>query len=109
MLPAGNGRQRTPNKHLMVMRLGCDHTSTAFRRRVPLGTPFFSRFLDVNNAAVSSIIMLRDYRTPSPGNWYNSRAYDVLIAGTALARGLVATSNVGEFQRIDGLQVEDWR
>jgi tRNA(fMet)-specific endonuclease VapC len=37
-------------------------------------------------------------------------AYDVLIAGTALARGLiVVTSNVGEFGRIGGLQVEDWR
>lgn len=37
-------------------------------------------------------------------------AYDVLIAGTALARGLVVvTSNVGEFQRIGGLHVEDWR
>ena len=37
-------------------------------------------------------------------------AYDVLIAGTALARGLVVvTSNVGEFQRIGGLKVEDWR
>lgn len=37
-------------------------------------------------------------------------AYDVLVAGTALARGLVVvTSNVGEFQRIGGLQVEDWR
>jgi len=37
-------------------------------------------------------------------------AYDVLIAGTALARGLVVvTSNVGEFQRIGGLQVDDWR
>ncbi len=37
-------------------------------------------------------------------------AYDVLIAGTALAKGLVVvTSNVGEFQRIDGLQVEDWQ
>jgi tRNA(fMet)-specific endonuclease VapC len=37
-------------------------------------------------------------------------AYDLLIAGTALARGLVVvTSNVGEFQRISGLQVEDWR
>ena len=94
----------------MVMRLGCDYTSTAFRRRVPFGHPFFSRFLDVNNAAVSSIIMLRDYRTPSPGYWYNSRAYNVLIPGTALARGLAAvTSNVGGFQRIDGLQIEDWR
>ena len=37
-------------------------------------------------------------------------AYDVLLAGAALARGLVVvTSNVGEFQRVGGLQVEDWR
>ena len=37
-------------------------------------------------------------------------AYDVLIAGTALARGLVVvTSNIGEFRRVSGLQVEDWR
>ena len=37
-------------------------------------------------------------------------AYDVLIAGTGLARGMVVvTSNVGEFKRVSGLQVEDWR
>jgi tRNA(fMet)-specific endonuclease VapC len=37
-------------------------------------------------------------------------AYDVLIAGMGLARGLVVvTSNVGEFRRVSGLQVEDWR
>lgn len=37
-------------------------------------------------------------------------AYDVLIAGAGLARGLVVvTSNVGEFRRVSGLQVEDWR
>ena len=37
-------------------------------------------------------------------------AYDVLIAGTALARGLaVVTSNAREFERIGGLSVEDWR
>jgi tRNA(fMet)-specific endonuclease VapC len=37
-------------------------------------------------------------------------AYDVLIAGTALARGLtVVTSNTGEFDRIAGLRVENWR
>lgn len=34
--------------------------------------------------------------------------YDVPIAGTAL-KGSVATSSVGEFQRIGGLQVEDGR
>lgn len=37
-------------------------------------------------------------------------AYDVLIAGMGLARGLVVvTSNVSEFKRVSGLQVEDWR
>lgn len=36
--------------------------------------------------------------------------YDCQIAGTGLARGLVVvTSNVGEFQRVSGLQVENWR
>jgi tRNA(fMet)-specific endonuclease VapC len=35
--------------------------------------------------------------------------YDVLIAGQALARGLtLVTNNVGEFQRIEGLKLEDW-
>ena len=37
-------------------------------------------------------------------------AYDVMIAGTALARGLtVVTSNLGEFSRVSGLKVENWR
>ena len=37
-------------------------------------------------------------------------AYDVLIAGIGLARGLVViTSNFREFQRVGGLQVENWR
>ncbi|MSP96341.1 MAG: type II toxin-antitoxin system VapC family toxin [Betaproteobacteria bacterium] len=37
-------------------------------------------------------------------------AYDVLIAGTAVARGLVVvTSNIGEFKRVSGLQLQDWR
>jgi hypothetical protein len=36
--------------------------------------------------------------------------YDVMIAGTALCRGLVmVTSNGDEFARIDGLSLEDWR
>ncbi len=35
--------------------------------------------------------------------------YDVLIAGQALARGwTVVTANIGEFSRIDGLNVIDW-
>jgi tRNA(fMet)-specific endonuclease VapC len=37
-------------------------------------------------------------------------AYDALIAGCALARGLVlVTSNEREFSRIGGLRIENWR
>jgi tRNA(fMet)-specific endonuclease VapC len=37
-------------------------------------------------------------------------AYDVLIAGTALAHELIlVTSNVREFKQVEGLRVEDWR
>ncbi|GAA3102104.1 type II toxin-antitoxin system VapC family toxin [Rhizobium viscosum] len=35
--------------------------------------------------------------------------YDVLIAGQAKARGLIlVTNNVGEFNRVAGLRIEDW-
>jgi tRNA(fMet)-specific endonuclease VapC len=37
-------------------------------------------------------------------------AYDALIAGCALARGLIlVTSNEREFRRVSGLRVENWR
>ncbi len=37
-------------------------------------------------------------------------AYNALIAGTALAHGLIlVTSNSSEFERIDGLSLEGWR
>ena len=36
-------------------------------------------------------------------------AYDVLVAGQAKARGLIlVTNNLAEFQRGDGLKIEDW-
>ena len=36
--------------------------------------------------------------------------YDVLIAGQALARDLtLITHNTREFQRVSGLQIEDWQ
>jgi len=35
--------------------------------------------------------------------------YDVLIAGQARARGLIlVTNNLSEFQRVEGLEIEDW-
>lgn len=37
-------------------------------------------------------------------------AYDTLIAGHALARGLVlVTANTRHFSRVDGLAIENWR
>jgi tRNA(fMet)-specific endonuclease VapC len=37
-------------------------------------------------------------------------AYDALIAGCALVHGLImVTSNTGEFARVEGLTLEDWR
>ncbi|MEN9314274.1 MAG: hypothetical protein RIS35_667 [Pseudomonadota bacterium] len=37
-------------------------------------------------------------------------AYDILIAGQARARGLtLVTRNVREFERVPGLQVENWQ
>ena len=37
-------------------------------------------------------------------------AYDTLIAAHALSRGLVlVTANVGEFQRVDGLRIDNWQ
>jgi tRNA(fMet)-specific endonuclease VapC len=36
--------------------------------------------------------------------------YDAMIAGTAMQHQLImVTSNVGEFSRIAGLEIEDWR
>ena len=36
--------------------------------------------------------------------------YDLMIAGCALNRGLIlVTSNTGEFERVDGLKIENWR
>lgn len=36
-------------------------------------------------------------------------AYDLMIAGHARSRGLVvATGNLGKFERIEGLRCEDW-
>jgi tRNA(fMet)-specific endonuclease VapC len=36
--------------------------------------------------------------------------YDVLLAGCALSRGLIfVTANAEEFERVDGMAVENWR
>lgn len=60
--------------------------------------------LDYAAAERSSIV-----RANLEGRRERIGAYDVLIAGIALARGYVlATHNVGEFERVAGLRIEDW-
>jgi tRNA(fMet)-specific endonuclease VapC len=71
----------------------------ALLREIPV-LPF-----DFDDACTSSRI---DVALTSAGERIGE--YDVLIAGTALARGLIlVTSNTREFCRVDGLQLEDWR
>lgn len=61
-------------------------------------------FLETDGRAAASCRAALDERGRSIG------AYDVLIAGTALARGMtVVTGNTREYRRVDGLVVEDWR
>lgn len=56
---------------------------------------------DARHAALVRAALLRAGRPIGP--------YDMLIAGQAVARGLVlVTHNVGEFGRVQGLRVEDW-
>ena len=62
--------------------------------------PFEERDADCSGKIRSS---LRQKGTPVGG-------YDVLLAGTALNRELIlVTSNLCEFNRIDGLRLENWR
>jgi tRNA(fMet)-specific endonuclease VapC len=79
------------------------------RKLAPLLDAFFATIatlpFDVADAQATAAIRaaLKTRRQPIG-------ACDALIAGTGLARGLVVvTSNVGEFKRVGGLQVEDWR
>jgi tRNA(fMet)-specific endonuclease VapC len=61
----------------------------------------FSR-VDARSAGVVRAALRRLGRPIGP--------YDVLLAGCALSRGLtLVTANTGEFSRVAGLGIEDWR
>jgi tRNA(fMet)-specific endonuclease VapC len=48
-------------------------------------------------------------RAALEAQWMPIGAYDILIAGQALRRGLtLVRANVGEFSRVQGLTLEDW-
>ncbi|MEO5938820.1 MAG: type II toxin-antitoxin system VapC family toxin [Sphingomonas sp.] len=69
---------------------------------IALGLPVLP--LDENDARTAGEIRARLKQAGTPIG-----PYDVLIAGQALARGLtVVTANRREFDRVQGLTVEDW-
>jgi tRNA(fMet)-specific endonuclease VapC len=106
----------TPPTQILVSSLtrmeidyGLALNSECARKLVPMLDAFFSvvgtvPFDDADAQASAAIRAALRSQGQSIG------AYDVLIAGTGVARGLVVvTSNVGEFNRVSGLQVENWR
>ncbi|TSE25108.1 tRNA(fMet)-specific endonuclease VapC [Tepidimonas thermarum] len=93
----------------MEIDYGLALNSERARRLAPMLDAFFSVIttvpFDVADAQAAAVI-----RAALRAQGQPIGAYDVLIAGTAVARGLiVVTSNVGEFSRVSGLQVENWR
>lgn len=67
---------------------------------LPLTIVFFDR--EAASKAASVRAQLEKKGTPIG-------AYDLLIAGVALAQGMtLVTNNVGEFEKIKDLQIENW-
>jgi tRNA(fMet)-specific endonuclease VapC len=93
---------------LSELRYGADKSGNPQRNhaRIDLLASEAPR-LDFDDAAAIAFGQLRA-RLESQGKPIG--AYDMLIAGQALARGLVlVTDNIGEFSRISGLLIENWR
>jgi tRNA(fMet)-specific endonuclease VapC len=93
----------------MEIDYGLFLTAERARRVVPMLEAFFSvvatlPFDEADARAAAAIRAALKSRGRPIG------AYDVLIAGTAVARGLVVvTSNLDEFERVSALQIENWR
>ena len=93
----------------MEIEFGLALNPTRAKKLVPLLDDFFSvvstTSFELSDAEAAAAVRASLQKVGRPVG-----AYDVLIAGTALARGLtVVTSNLSEFNRISGLRVENWR
>jgi tRNA(fMet)-specific endonuclease VapC len=93
----------------MEVDYGCALNADRARKLPPVLDAYFStivtlQFDEVDAKAAAAIrVALKTAGQPIG-------AYDALIAGMGLARGLVVvTSNVGEFKRVSGLMVENWQ
>jgi tRNA(fMet)-specific endonuclease VapC len=93
----------------MEIEFGLALNPARAKKLVPLLDDFFSvvstTSFELSDAEAAAAVRASLQKVGRPVG-----AYDVLIAGTALARGLtVVTSNLSEFNRISGLRVENWR
>nr|NDG07804.1 type II toxin-antitoxin system VapC family toxin [Oxalobacteraceae bacterium] len=93
----------------MEIEFGLALNPTRAKKLVPLLDDFFSvvstTSFELSDAEAAAAVRASLQKVGRPVG-----AYDVLIAGTALARGLtVVTSDLSEFNRISGLRVENWR
>jgi tRNA(fMet)-specific endonuclease VapC len=69
----------------------------------------FAARLEVLAVDADAVAHFADIRANLEGRGTTIGPYDLLIAGHARSRGLiVVTGNLREFQRVDGLRVEDW-
>jgi tRNA(fMet)-specific endonuclease VapC len=93
----------------MEIEFGLALNPARAKKLVPLLDDFFSvvstTSFELSDAEAAAAVRASLQKVGRPVG-----AYDVFIAGTALARGLtVVTSNLSEFNRISGLRVENWR
>lgn len=94
---------------LMEVEFGLALDASRARRLAPVMHALFKAITvlayDAEDARATAILRAALQRKGRPIG-----AYDALIAGCALARGLVlVSSNEREFGRVSGLRVENWR
>lgn len=78
-------------------------------RRARAQVDDFIQLVGVLELDIAAAEHAADIRARLAGRGTPIGPYDLLIAGQARARGLVVvTANAGEFERVEGLRVEDW-
>ncbi|MFN4103013.1 MAG: PIN domain-containing protein [Tepidimonas sp.] len=96
-----------------LTRMEIDYGSALDRERARRLTPVLDAFCSVVSTAPFDEADARAtaaIRAALKSRGQPIGAYDAVIAGTAVTRGLiVVTSKVGEFHRVSGLQVENGR
>jgi tRNA(fMet)-specific endonuclease VapC len=93
---------------VMELQFGVHHSTNIEKNRISL-TEFLAPFkildFDSEDAEISGRIRSALFRIGKPIG-----PYDLLISGQAIAKNLtIITNNKSEFQRVEGLLIEDWK